>query len=59
MTKERFYDILLTAVIGASIAFMQSVIAGLVAHPIPVGSPEIAASAAALLKLSSLKVHYS
>lgn len=50
MTKERFYDILLTALIGAGIAFLQSFLAGLASHPIPVASPEVAAAAAGGLK---------
>lgn len=52
MTKERFLDILLTALVGAGIAFLQSLLAGLATHPMPVASPEMAAMAAGIWKYS-------
>lgn len=51
MTKARFYDILLTALIGASIAFLQSLLAGLSVHQVPAASPELAALSAGTLRL--------
>lgn len=51
MTKERFYDILLTALIGAGIAFLQSFLVGLSASDIPTANPQIAALSAGALKL--------
>lgn len=59
MTKERLYDIFLTALIGASIAFLQSLLVGLTTHNIPVASPEIAATAAGALKFWNLTKSYS
>lgn len=59
MTKERFYDIVLTALIGAGIAFLQTLLAGLSAHNVPAASPEIAAIAAGSLKLMVGRIYYS
>lgn len=50
MTKERFYDIVLTALIGAGIAFLQSMLIQMTGHSIPAPSPEVAAAAAGGLK---------
>lgn len=59
MTKERLIDIIVTALIGAGIAFLQSLLVGLSAHQIPVASPEVAAAAAGTWKLIMGKVYYS
>jgi len=59
MTKERFYDIVLTALIGAGIAFLQSLLVGLTTHSVPVASPEVAATAAGAFKFFASRVTYS
>lgn len=59
MTKERFYDILITALIGAGIAFLQSFLAGLTASQIPTASPEVAGITAGALKLIVNRIYFS
>lgn len=59
MTKERFYDIVLTALIGAAIAFLQGLLAGLGSHDIPAASPEVAATAAGALKFWQVTKSYT
>lgn len=55
-TKKRLIDILLTACVGAGIAFLQSLLSGLVGLNVPDINPEVAAGAAGGLKgLSILK----
>ena len=57
MTKERFYDILLTALIGAGIAFLQSFLAGLTHAGAPVADPALAGIAAGTLKLTVGRIY--
>lgn len=59
MTKERFYDIVLTALIGAGIAFLQGLLAGMSSHGVPAASPEVAATAAGALKFWQVTKTYS
>lgn len=59
MTKERFYDVVLTALIGAGIAFLQSLLVGMTTHQLPTASPEVAAAAAGAWKLMSTRIYYS
>lgn len=59
MTKERFYDILITALIGAGIAFLQSLLLQMTGNPLPTPSPEVAAAAAGGLKLFVRRSLYS
>lgn len=50
MTRQRLLDIFLTALMGATIAFLQSFLVGLTSTGIPVADPSIAAGAAAVAK---------
>ena len=59
MTKERFYDILLTALVGAGIAFLQTLLAGLSVHDVPTASPEIAGISAGALKLIVNRIYFT
>lgn len=59
MTRERFYDILLTALIGAGIAFLQSLLLQMTGSHVPTPSPEIAAVAAGGLKMWASPLRYS
>lgn len=51
MTKERLIDIVVTALIGAGIAFLQSLLASWTGSHVPTPQPEVAAAAAGSLKL--------
>ena len=50
MTRQRFVDILITAIIGAGIAFLQSLLLGLTGTHIPTPDPVVAAAAGGTLK---------
>lgn len=49
-TKKRIVDILITALVGAGIAFLQSLLSGLVGLNVPDINPEMAGGVAAGLK---------
>mgnify|MGYP000022213513 CR=1 FL=1 len=59
MTRERLIDIIVTALIGAGIAFLQSLLLQMTGHPLPTPSPEIAAVAAGGLKMWASPLRYS
>ena len=58
MTKERLYDIIITALIGAGIAFLQSLLLQMTGTHIPNPSEAVAAVAAGGFKLWSSNVKY-
>lgn len=58
--KQRLLDILITALVGAGIAFMQSLLTGLVGLDVPQANPEIAGGVAGLWKgVKVLKEYYA
>lgn len=58
--KQRLLDILITALVGAGIAFMQSLLTGLVGLDVPQANPEVAGGVAGLWKgMKVLKEYYS
>lgn len=59
MTKERFIDILLTALIGAAIAFLQSLLLQMTGSQVPTPQPEVAATAAGTLRLVVGRLYYA
>lgn len=60
LDKQRIIDIVITALVGASIAFLQSLLSGLLGLGIPHTSPEIAGTVAGLFKgLRELKSYLS
>ena len=59
MTKQRLYDIFLTAVIGAGIAFLQSVLASMAGSHLLQADPSLAGIAAGTIKLMVNKSLYS
>ncbi|MHB1316363.1 MAG: hypothetical protein ACYCZW_00720 [Minisyncoccota bacterium] len=58
--KQRFLDILITALVGAGIAFMQSLITGLSGFDVPQANPEIAGGVAGLWRgIKLFKEYYA
>lgn len=49
-TKKRIIDIIITALVGALIAFLQGLLTGLVGMDVPAANPKVAGGAAALFK---------
>lgn len=59
MTKARLYDIIITALIGAGIAFLQSLLTAMTGTNIPHTDPSLAGIAAGAIKLMANKSLYS
>lgn len=52
LTKQRFLEILYTALMGAGIAFLQSLLTGLVDPSLAQSDPTVAAGAAGALRVA-------
>lgn len=59
MTKARLYDIIITALIGAGIAFLQSLLTATTGTNLPHPDPSLAGVAAGTIKLLASKSLYS
>lgn len=51
LDRQRIIDIFVTALVGAGIAFLQSVLTGLSGLHIPAPEPEVAGSMAGIAKI--------
>jgi len=52
MTRQRLIDIIVTACVGALIAFLQGILAGLTSTGMPATDPALAAGFGAIIKAS-------